>query len=179
MAWEYKCFFLLDWWLTSSSWFSLLIFTSPWPPNVRIQGLAFQLASLPNLITAQGFRYYSYVNGGFPGSSDGQEPACNAGDLGLIPGLGRSPGEGSGNPFQYSCLENSMDRPWGRKELDMTEQLTPSLTPWSSPSQNTGQVAVAFSRGSSQPRDWTQVSRIAGRFFTIWATREAQEYWNG
>ena len=49
------------------------------------------------------------------------------GDLGLIPGLGRSPGEGNGNPPQYSCLENSMDRgawqatPWGRKESDTTE----------------------------------------------------------
>ena len=40
-------------------------------------------------------------------------------------------------------------------------------------------VAVPFSRGSSQPRDWTQVSHIAGRFFTNWATREAQEYWCG
>ena len=46
---------------------------------------------------------------GFPGGSDGKESACNAGDLGLIPGLGRSP-ERSGNPLQYSCLENSMDR---------------------------------------------------------------------
>ena len=43
---------------------------------------------------------------GFPGSSDGKESTCNAGDLGLIPGLGRSPGEGHGNPLQYSCLEN-------------------------------------------------------------------------
>ena len=43
---------------------------------------------------------------GFPGSSDGKEYACNAGDLGLIFGLGRRPGEGHGNPFQYSCLEN-------------------------------------------------------------------------
>ena len=40
-------------------------------------------------------------------------------------------------------------------------------------------VIFPFSRGSSQPRDRTQVSRIAGRFFTIWATREAQEYWSG
>ena len=40
-------------------------------------------------------------------------------------------------------------------------------------------VAFPFSRGSSQPRDWTQVSRIAGRFFTSWATREAPEYWRG
>ena len=47
---------------------------------------------------------------GFPGGSDGKESACNAGDLGLIPGLGRSPGEGNGNPLQYSCLESPMDR---------------------------------------------------------------------
>ena len=47
---------------------------------------------------------------GFFGGSDGKEPACNAGDLGLIPGLGRSSGEGNGNSLQYSCLEKSMDR---------------------------------------------------------------------
>ena len=47
---------------------------------------------------------------GFPGGSDGKESVYNAGDLGLIPGLGRSPGEGNGNPLQYSCLENPMDR---------------------------------------------------------------------
>ena len=46
---------------------------------------------------------------GFPDGSDGKESACNAGDSGLIPELGRSPGEGNGNPFQYSCLENPMD----------------------------------------------------------------------
>ena len=46
----------------------------------------------------------------FPHSSVGKESACNVGDLGLIPGLGRSPGEGNGNPFQHSCLENPMDR---------------------------------------------------------------------
>ena len=40
-------------------------------------------------------------------------------------------------------------------------------------------VAFPFSRGSSQPKDWTQVSRIAGRFFTSWATEEAKEYWSG
>ena len=47
---------------------------------------------------------------GFPGGSDSKKSACNAEDLGLIPGLGRSPGEGNGNPLQYSCRENSMDR---------------------------------------------------------------------
>ena len=45
----------------------------------------------------------------FPGGSDGKASACNAGDPGLIPGSGRSPGEGNGNSFQYPCLENPMD----------------------------------------------------------------------
>ena len=47
---------------------------------------------------------------GFPGGSDDKEFACDAGDTGSVPGLGRSPGEGNGNTLQYSCLENSMDR---------------------------------------------------------------------
>ena len=46
----------------------------------------------------------------FPGDTDDEVSACSAGDLGLIPGLGRSPGEGNGYPFQYSCLENPRDR---------------------------------------------------------------------
>ena len=46
----------------------------------------------------------------FPGGSNGKESACNVGDLGLIPGSGRFPGEGKGNPLQYSCLGNPMDR---------------------------------------------------------------------
>ena len=62
--------------------------------------------------------------GGFPCVSAGKESSCNAGDLGSIPGLGRSPGEGKGYPLQYSGLENSMDGQWGHKELDMTEQLS-------------------------------------------------------
>ena len=73
---------------------------------------------------------------GFSGGSDGKESACNAGDPGLIPGLGRSPGEGNGNPLQYSCLENSMDRGgWqatvhGAAESDTNEQLIPSFKLW-------------------------------------------------
>ena len=50
---------------------------------------------------------------GFPGGSDSKEYACNVGDLGLIPELGRSPGGGQGNPLQYSCLEN----PHGQRSL--------------------------------------------------------------
>ena len=62
---------------------------------------------------------------GFPGGSAGNETACNVGDLGSIPGMGRSPGEWSGYPLQYSGLENSMDySPWSCKESDITEQLS-------------------------------------------------------
>ena len=64
----------------------------------------------------------------FPDGSDGKESACNAGDLGLIPGLGRFSGGGHSNPLQYSCLEKSHGRwslvdysPWGCKELDTAE----------------------------------------------------------
>ena len=60
---------------------------------------------------------------GFPGGSDGKESACNVGDLGSISGLGRSPGEGNGNPLHYSCLESPRGQrsltgysPWGHKE---------------------------------------------------------------
>ena len=62
---------------------------------------------------------------GFPCDSAGKECTCNAGDLSSIPGLGRSPGGGHGNPLQYSGLENSMVySPWGRKQLDTTEWLS-------------------------------------------------------
>ena len=65
---------------------------------------------------------------GFHDGSDSKESAHNEGDPGSIPGSGRSPGEGNGNPLQYSCLENSMNggawwgySPRGHRELDMTE----------------------------------------------------------
>ena len=71
---------------------------------------------------------------GFPGGSDNKESACNVGDLGLIPELGRSPGGGHGNPLQYSCQENPHGQrslvgysPWGCKELDTTEGLSTAL----------------------------------------------------
>ena len=65
-----------------------------------------------------------------PCGSEGKASACNAGDLALIPGLGRSPGEGNGSPLQYSCLGNPMDREvwqatvhWVTKKSDTTQQL--------------------------------------------------------
>ena len=65
---------------------------------------------------------------GFPCGSAGKESACNAGNLGLTPGLGRSPGEGISYPLQYSCPENSREfhglHPWGPKESDTTEWLS-------------------------------------------------------
>ena len=76
---------------------------------------------------------------GFPCGSAGKEFTCNVGDLGSIPGLGRSPGEGKGYPLQYYGLKNSIDlvemyltiwipySPWGRKESDMPKWLALSL----------------------------------------------------
>ena len=66
----------------------------------KSSGLQFVYLPADNLMTTLGF----------PGGPVGKESALRAGHLGLIPGLGRSPGEGNGNPLQYSCLENSMDR---------------------------------------------------------------------
>ena len=59
---------------------------------------------------------------GFLGGLHGKEPACNAGEPGLIPGLGRSPGGGHGYPLQYSCLENSMDRSGGQATVHGVEK---------------------------------------------------------
>ena len=62
---------------------------------------------------------------GLPYKTDGKEPACNAGDLGLIPGSVRSPEEGNGNPLQQSFLENSMDRgAWRAIVWGIAESLT-------------------------------------------------------
>ena len=76
---------------------------------------------------------------GFPGGSVGKESACNVGDLGSTPRLGRSPGRWHGNPLQYSCLENPHGQrrlvdysPCGHKELDMTERLSTALYSWQS-----------------------------------------------
>ena len=83
----------------------------------------FYLILLSYLCRTSNYPYLDLL--GFPHSSVGKSSTYSAGDLGSIPGLGRSPGEGNGNPLQYSCLENPMDRgawratysPWGRKRV--------------------------------------------------------------
>ena len=62
-----------------------------------------------NITLATSNSFWRQVQYKFPGGSDGKASVCNAGDLGSIPGSGRSPGERNGNPLQYSCLENPMD----------------------------------------------------------------------
>ena len=86
----------------------------------------------------EGIRPPTPVFLGFPCGSAGKESACSAGDLGSIPGLGRSLGEGKGYPLQYSGLENSLDCPWGRKELDTTEKLSLHFTSCGFKSQHVG-----------------------------------------
>ena len=79
----------------------------------------------------------------FPGGSAGKESACNAGDLGSIPGLGRSPGEEKGYPLQYSGLENSMDCiVHGVTESDMTEGLSLQWYRICLPTQETQETRV-------------------------------------
>ena len=85
---------------------------------------------------------------GFPGGSAGKESACSAGDLGSIPALGRSPGEGKSYPLQYSSLENSMDYTEGRKESDMTERLSLS---------NAGDAGSIPGQGTKTPHAWGQL----------------------
>ena len=77
------------------------------------------------------FPLQPHIQLGLSHSLSTHETACRSGDLGLIPGLGRSPGRGHGNPLQYSCLENPHGQrslvvycPWGSKESDTTEQLS-------------------------------------------------------
>ena len=78
-----------------------------------IRGVVLQCGSSPTLTSPWTHATWggNMTKGKTPGSSDGKASAYNAGDLGSIPGSGRSPGEGNGNPLQYSCLENPID--WG------------------------------------------------------------------
>ena len=77
------------------------------PLKIVIEHLSWSLSAIQQIPTGY-LLYILYM--GFPGSSAGKVSSCNAGDPGLIPGLGRSLGEGSDNTLQYSCLGNPMDR---------------------------------------------------------------------
>ena len=97
-------------------------YASVWPTPSASSSLS------PNLTSSSFFfniyiYIYIYFTEVSPGGSDRKESVCNAGDLGFIPGLGRSPGEGNGNPLYYSCLENSMERGAWQAESDTTERL--------------------------------------------------------
>ena len=87
---------------------------------------------------------------GFPGGSEVKASACNAGDLGSIPGSGRSPGEGNGNPLQYSCLENPMDGgAWGAIVHGVAESQTGlSDFTWAENGRVRGPSRAALPRGS-------------------------------
>ena len=80
--------------------------------------------------------YQIHRGKGFLRSSVGKESACNAGDLGSVPKSGRSPEEGNGNPFQYSCLENPMDR--GARQLQSMGSQESDITWWLNPSPTRG-----------------------------------------
>ena len=115
---------------------------------------------LQSLIGSTGFILTKYMCAclAFPGGSDGKEPACNVGDLGSVPCLGRSPGRGHGSPLQYSCLENPHGprslagyRPWGLNESAMTEhrgsreQVMPApKRTWTTPTVSYGQHWISL-----------------------------------
>ena len=78
---------------------------------IQLIPLTLALTLLPSFPALPGkYQILPILSRDFPGGSDGKASVCNVGDLGSIPGLGRSLGEGNGNPLQYSCLENPMDR---------------------------------------------------------------------
>ena len=90
---------------------------------------------------------------------------CSSGDVGMIPGQGtKMPRESQSCPTLFDALDCSLPG------SSVHGILQARILEW---------VAIPFSRGSSQPRDWILVSCAAGRFFTVWATREPQEYWSG
>ena len=99
---------------------------------------------------------------GFPHRSDGKESACNVGDLGLIPGLGKSPEGGHGNPLQYSCLKKPHGQrsltgysAWGCKESDMTKRLkTAQHSTWDSIEFSFDIISDCGRMGSHYVRCW-------------------------
>ena len=105
----------------------------------------------------------------FPGGSDGKEFACNAGDRGSIPGLGRCPGGGHGNLFQYSCLENSVDRRAWQVTVHGVEK---SRTLLNDSAQHSTAKMPAFSTETTDVLTWGQ-DATQGGISTIWHLRAA------
>ena len=99
-------------WTLQSTEFSRPAVLNVWSPiSNSDKSITWELVGCANLL----YPPWTYLirnpsKMGFPNGSSGRQSTCNAGDLGLIPGWGRSSGEGNGNPLQYSFLENSMDR---------------------------------------------------------------------
>ena len=91
---------------------------------------------------------------GFPGGSDGKESTCNMGDLGSVPGLGRSPGRGHGNPPPYPCLENPMDRGAWQAAVQMVTQSRTRLKWLSSSSNNTQNTSYSIENCTSRVQHW-------------------------
>ena len=133
---------------------------------------------------------------GFSGGSDGKESAYDMGDLGSVPELGRSPGEGNSYPLWYSGLENSIDRGAWQATVHGVTKSRAQLSDFQFHFHSVvvrkdawwdfnfleftkvwyvAQYMICPGKCSmyTQLRNWTQVSRIVGGFFTIWATKEA------
>ena len=117
----------------------------------RLQSMGLQRVRHDSATEQQNFCLVFKRGWGFPGGSDGKASACNAGDPGSIPGMRISPGEGNGNPLQYSCLKKSHGR----------------YCPWSSPGKNTGMGCYFLVQGIVPTQGSIWVSHIAGRLFTI------------
>ena len=94
----------------SQRWLSLKPFLISFPQTDFTFSFLHPICPLPKVYYSVDELHYLFVSCDFPGGSDGKASAYNVGDPGSIPGSGRSPGEGKGNPLQYSCLENPMDR---------------------------------------------------------------------
>ena len=115
----------------------------------------------PTVLTSIASEYS--VKSGLPSNSGGKESVCNVGDLGLIPGSGRSPQEGNGNPLQCSCLENSMDRGvWWTIVLGVTKSQTRLSNTHSVKSE--GVTCSSFSRFLWLPGVFCDSTQIWGLF---------------
>ena len=115
--------------INNTNFLSIILITGPssalqWGPQCGLENVSVKLHGIinwPQPLTVAELLLSTYC---FPDSSDGKASASNTGHVDSIPGSGRSPREGNGNPLQYSCLESSMDRgAWWATELDRTKQL--------------------------------------------------------